>query len=543
MLPKRVPRTARFRLPVNSSFLYCVPLSRRLLVGLALVAAAFEPLAAFAAIVAPYEQENHAQPPTPIDTLVQQDLAALGLRAAAPCSDAVFVRRVFLDTLGTLPTADEARDFLADRAPDKRAALIDRLLARDEFADYWAMLWSDTLRVKAEFPVNLWPNAAQCYHHWIRDALHDGLPLDQFARELLTANGSNFRVGPVNFWRAAANRQPAGLARVVALTFLGTRVETWPPERLAAFAPLFSQLSTKATREWKEEIVYFDPALPAPSASTRFPDGTPVSLAPGQDPRAAFADWLLRPDASDFARALANRVWCWVFGRGIVHPADDLRPDNPPANPALLDHLAATLTAQHYDLRAFLRTVLNSQTYQTSSLASSDDPRAVAHFAYYAPRRLDAEILADAINQITGTHESYTSAIPEPFTFIPEEQRAIALPDGSITSAFLEKFGRPTRDTGELAERTAPALTSAQRLHLLNSTHVQRKLAQGPALTALLRRKQPIEELYLTVLSRPPTPAERDVAARYLREQAKSRRASLDLAWALLNSDEFILRH
>ncbi len=491
----------------------------------------------------PYEASNYTTPRSRIDELVQADLAVLALAPAPPCSDAVFVRRIFLDTIGTLPTADEARAFLADRAVDKRAALIDRLLAREEFADYWAMLWSDTLRVKAEFPINLWPNAAQCYHRWIRDAMHDGLPLDGFARELLTANGSNFRVGPANFWRASANRQPAGLARVVALTFLGERVETWPPEKLAAFAPLFSQLSTKATREWKEEIVFFDASLPAPPLTTRFPDGSPVTLAPGQDPRAAFADWLLRSDNPRFARALANRVWSWVFGRGIAHPADDLRPDNPPANPALLDHLAASLVAHRYDLRAFLREVLNSQTYQASSLAPTDDPRAAAHFAFYVPRRLDAEVLADAINQVTGTHENYTSAIPEPFTFIPTEQRAIALPDGSITSAFLEKFGRPTRDTGELAERTATTTTAAQRLHLLNSTHIQRKLTQGPALAALLRRKQPVDELYFTFLSRPPTSAERDAVARYLRDHPQPRRASLDVAWALLNSDEFLLRH
>jgi len=527
---------------VNSLPCLSAPPSLRRLTRVAAILCAFAGIGAFAA-PSPYESVAPATPRTRIDELIQADLAALGLAPAAPCSDAVFVRRVFLDTIGTLPTADEVHSFLADRAANKRAALIDRLLGRDEFDDYWAMLWSDTLRVKAEFPVNLWPNAAQCYHRWIHDAMHDGLPLDQFARELLTANGSNFRVGPANFWRASANRQPAGLARVVALTFLGERIETWPPEKLAAFAPLFAQLTTKPTREWKEEIVYFDPTLPAPSATARFPDGSPLKLAREQDPRAAFADWLLRADNPRFARALANRIWSWIFGRGVVHPADDLRPDNPPANPALLDHLAATLTAKHYDLRAFLRELLNSQTYQASSLAPTDDPRAEVHLAFYAPRRLDAEVLADAINQVTGTHENYTSAIPEPFTFIPAEQRAIDLPDGSITSPFLEKFGRPTRDTGELAERTATTTTAAQRLHLLNSTHIQRKLSQGPALAELLRRKQPVEELYLTLLSRPPTPAERDAVNRYLREHPPSRRAGLDVAWALLNSDEFLLRH
>lgn len=491
---------------------------------------------------APFELPAPAPPRTRLDELVFADLAALGLAPAAPCSDAVFVRRVFLDTIGTLPTADEVRAFLADRTPDKRAALIDRLLARDEFNDYWAMKWSDLLRVKAEFPINLWPNAAQCYHRWIRDAVHDAMPLDQFARELLTANGSNFRVGPANFWRAAANRQPAGLARVVALTFLGSRVEAWPAGRLDAFAPFFAQLAWKGTQEWKEEIVFFDPSLPRPAAAPHFPDGTPAVIPDSADPRTVFADWLRRADNPQLARSLANRAWAWLLGRGVVHPADDLRPDNPPVNPALLDHLARSLVAARYDQRALVREILNSQTYQLSSLAPTDDPRAEAHFAFYAPRRLDAEVLIDALNQITGTTESYTSAIPEPFTFIPAEQRAIALPDGSITSAFLEKFGRPSRDTGEESERNN-VLTAGQRLHLLNSTHLQRKLEQGPGLAAVLRRKQPIDELFLTILSRPPTAAERETVAAYVRTHAPARRAGLDVAWALVNSAEFLHRH
>jgi hypothetical protein len=498
--------------------------------------------AAISVPAAPYEITGPAVPRGRIDELVFADLAALGLAPAAPCNDAVFVRRVFLDVIGTLPTADEARAFLADRAPNKRAALIDQLLARDEFDDYWAMKWSDLLRVKAEFPINLWPNAAQCYHRWIRDAVHDAMPLDRFARELLTANGSNFRVGPANFWRAAANRQPAGLARVVALTFLSSRVESWPAGRLDAFAPFFAQLAWKGTQEWKEEIVFFDPALARPATAPHFPDGTPVVVPGDTDPRTVFADWLLRADNPVFARSLANRAWAWLLGRGIVHPADDLRPDNPPVNPELLDHLAQALVAASYDQRALFREILNSQTYQLSSLAPTDDPRAETHFAFYAPRRLDAEVLIDALNQITGTTESYTSAIPEPFTFIPAEQRAIALPDGSITSAFLEKFGRPSRDTGEEAERNN-ALTAAQRLHLLNSTHLQRKLEQGPALAALLHRKQPVDELYLSLLSRPPTASERETVAAYIRTHAPARRAGLDVAWALLNSDEFLLRH
>lgn len=516
------------------------PLS--LLILAAALALPTTPAAVAATADAPFELAAPAVPRGRIDELVFADLAALGLAPAAPCSDVVFVRRVFLDAIGTLPTSDEVRAFLADPSPDKRAALIDRLLARDEFADYWAMKWSDLLRVKAEFPINLWPNAAQCYHRWIRDAVHDAMPLDRFARALLTANGSNFRVGPANFWRATASRQPAGLARVVALTFLGSRIETWPAGRLDRFAPLFSQLAWKSTQEWKEEIVFFDPSLPRPGPAPCFPDGTPAVIPEGADPRAVFADWLLRPENPDFARSLANRTWAWLLGRGIVHPADDLRPDNPPVNPALLDHLAQVLLAAHYDQRALFRAILNSQTYQLSSLAPTADPRAETHFAFYAPSRLDAEVLIDAIDRIAGTSESYTSAIPEPFTFIPAEQRAIALPDGSITSAFLEKFGRPTRDTGEEGERSN-AVTAAQRLHLLNSTHLQRKFAQGPAFAALLRRREPVDELFLAILSRPPTAAERETVAAYVRSVGPTRRAGLDVAWALVNSAEFLHRH
>lgn len=494
-----------------------------------------------------YAQAGTPAPAGRIDELNFARLARLGLKPAPLCSDAVFVRRAYLDVIGTLPTAIEARDFLRDRSPAKRAALIDRLLGRPEFADYWAMKWSDLLRVKAEFPINLWPNATQAYYRWIHTAVRDNLPYDRFARELLTANGSNFRVGPVNFYRAVQSREPAALARTVALTFLGTRAEKWPAERLAACAPFFARLAYKGTGEWKEEIVFFDPARPLPAglAAPAFPDGTPAVLPPDRDPREVFADWLIRPDNPWFNRAIANRVWSWLLGRGLVHEADDLRPDNPPVDAALLDHLAAELVAARYDLRQLFRLILNSRTYQLSSLTTAD-PVAEANFAGYAPRRLEAEVLIDAINQITGTTEKYSSATPEPFTFIPEDQRSITLPDGSITSSFLENFGRPARDTGLEAERNN-RLTASQRLHLLNSTHIQRKLEQGPKLQALLRQADEpggaIDALYLTFLSRPPTEDERVEALAYFLEHKDQRAAGHDVAWALLNSAEFLLRH
>jgi hypothetical protein len=500
-------------------------------------------------VVGPFENEAAPASRGRLDELVFARLGQLGIQPANACTDAVFVRRVFLDVIGTLPTAPEVRQFLLDRRPDKRRTLIDRLLERDEFADYWGMKWSDLLRVKAEFPINLWPNAAQAYHRFIRTAVKENMPYDRFVRELLTSNGSNFRVGPVNFFRALQSREPAAVARTVALTFMGTRAEKWPPEQLAGMAVFFSQIGYKATGEWKEEIVFFDATKSAAAGTPTavFPDGTKVTLTGDRDPRAVFADWLIDAKNPWFARSIANRVWSWLVGRGVVHEPDDFRPDNPPSNPELLAFLAQELVAARFDLKQLFRLILNSQTYQLSSLPRSEQPGVAANFAAYPLRRLEAEVLIDALNQITGTTEKYSSAIPEPFTFIPEGQRSIALPDGSITSSFLEMFGRPPRDTGLEAERNNRA-TAMQQLHLLNSSHIQRKIEQGSKLQTLLRSRggprEVIDSLYLTILSRFPTDAERQVIGAYAQgDTVDGRGAALDVAWALINSAEFLHRH
>jgi hypothetical protein len=508
----------------------------------------------------PFERRQELVSGGKIDELAFGRLNQLGIRPARPCSDQVFVRRVYLDVIGTLPTPEEVRKFLADGSPNKRGVLIDRLLEREEFADYWAMKWGDVLRVKAEFPINLWPNAAQAYHHWIRACIRQNMPYDRFVRELLTANGSNFRVPQVNFYRAMQNREPQGIAQTVALSFMGCRADKWPKERLAGMAAFFSQVGYKRTGEWKEEVVFFDPALSLGSKASEgtakasvekvvpvFPDGTPAKFSPGDDPRVVFADWLITPKNPWFARSAVNRVWSWLVGRGIVHEPDDIRPDNPPSNPELLAWLEDEFVAHHYDLKHVYRLILNSKTYQRSSIPRSSAPLAEAHFASYPLRRLEAEVLIDALNQITGTKEKYSSPIPEPFTFIPEECRSIALPDGSIGSSFLEMFGRPPRDNGLESERNN-RLTAGQRLHLVNSSHIQRKIEQGPKIVAIIqsgkKQREIVEELYLRILSRRPTEEEVKIAAAYAKSAGlKPREAIVDLAWALINSSEFLYRH
>jgi hypothetical protein len=510
-------------------------------------------LAIGSAASSPYEGQGVFAPLTRIDELVAAQWKESCIQPARICSDAVFIRRACLDVMGTLPSAYEARDFILDKKPNKRSALIDRLMERDEFADYWAMKWGDLLRVKAEFPINLWPNAAQAYHRWIRTRIKENTPYDRIVRELLTARGSNFESPPVNFYRAVQSKDPRSIAQTVALTFMGARADKWPGDALTSMAVFFANIGYKTTSEWKEEIIFFNPAstnagaLKDEAITAAFPDGTRISLAPGKDPREAFADWLTAPGNPWFARAMANRIWFWLLGRGIVHEPDDIRPDNPPSNEELLALLERELIASKYNLKQIFKLILNSQTYQLSSLPNSKNPRAPVSFASYPLRRLDAEVLMDALNSVTGATEKYTSTIPEPYTVIPTGTRSITLPDGSISSSFLELFGRPARDTGLESERNN-RMTDAQKLYLLNSSAMLRKIEQSRMLQFQTKAgRTPAEivsSLYLGILSRFPTQDELKTAEAYFRSGKVARReAVIDLSWALMNSSEFLYRH
>lgn len=490
------------------------------------------------------------KPSERMDELVFSRQDELGIKRANLCSDAVFVRRAFLAVIGTLPTEAEARGFVAAKEAHKRAKLIEILIQRPEFTDFWAMKWGDVLRVKAEFPIKLWPNAVQAYHRWIHTSVRENKPLHIFTRQLLLANGSNFREGEVNFYRAMQDRSPQGVAATVALTFMGERADKWPKKKLEAMAGFFAQVAYKATAEWKEEIVYFDPTADKDGITKHaiFPDGTPAGIKTGlDDPRAVFSEWLLQPTNPWFSRSMANRIWSWLMGRGIVHEPDDFRADNPPSNPALLAFLEKEFAASKCDMRHLFRVILNSQTFQLSSIPVQDTPEAAAQFAHYPMRRLEAEVLVDALNQITATKETYSSPIPEPFTFIPENVRGIALADGSITSTFLELFGRPPRDTGFESERNL-STSPAQRLHLLNSSHVLGKIKACPLVADADAGDHDLnrlaDKIYFTLLSRAPTADEiAALKAHMTSSYSSGRELAADIVWALINQPEFYFNH
>ena len=453
----------------------------------------------------PYESDWTPTPVGEIDRLVGTVLLSRGISAAKPSSEEVFFRRAYLDITGTIPLPNAYRKYLKIEPESRRGALIDALMETEAFDDYWTLKWSDLLRIKAEFPINLWPNGVQAYYRWIRESVAANTPYDEFTRHLLTSSGSNFRVPAVNFYRAIEGQKPETIASAVSLTLMGVRFSSWSAGQQSDMANTFSRVAFKKTDEWKEEIVFLDPGQYSPLEIT-FPDGTPVIIPTGEDPRNAFANWLIRPDNPWFVRNLVNRAWFWLMGRGLIHEPDDMRNDNPPVNPALLAYLESEFVESDYDIKHIFRLILNSRTYQQSSIPQSDHPEATSLFAHYIVRRLDAEVLFDALTILGGQGEIYQSPVPEPFTFVPEYNRTIGLSDGSITSQFLEKFGRPARDTGLELERNNE-FSVDQSMYLLNSSEVQRRISNSRRLRGIARqaKRNPgksIEELYGLVLSR-----------------------------------------
>jgi len=421
-----------------------------------------------------------------------------------PSGDAtppVMVRRLYLDLAGRIPTVEEAKAFVHSKDPQRLLDLVERLLASDAFADYWGMRFCDILRVKSEFPINLWPNAVYVYHRRIREFVKKDEPWDAFTRALLSATGSDFRDAEANFFRATARRTPEGLAEAAALTFLGEEYAELPASTQKEYAKYFSRVRVKNTREWKEEIVYLDPSDPS--------GPTPVG----------FADWLLGPARDRFAAAFVQRVDWWLLG---------LR--NP--NPAHID----VFKKNGFRLKPLVRAIALSGAYGRGSITGG-----------FPCRRVDAEVLDDMLCDLTGSKRDYQSIAPEPFTFLPGERRSILIEDGSITSSFLLLFGRPARDTGHLSERHNE-VTAKQRLFLYNSGQIFQRLSRITDNKAFRNRamRDIVQDLYWRFLSRPASaPEEKMLLAHFngLPKGNEKWRFPKDVAWSLLNTREFLYQH
>ena len=417
-------------------------------------------------------------------------------RPDGTATDPVMVRRLYLDLAGRIPTADEARSYVASEAPGKRAELADRLLASDDFANYWAMRFCDILRVKSEFPINLWPNAVYVYHRRIRAFVADDEPWDRFGTDLLTSQGSDFRDAGVNFFRATVKRTPEGWAEAVAQTFLGIPPDRLDPARRDRIAAHFAGVRIKDSREWKEEIVYAD----------------------GPDRRGELCRRLFGDCRAEVADAFRRRVCEWIFGPGCrpVGAAGELR------------------------LKELLRSVVLSPAYAAGSVTGD-----------FPARRLDAEVLDDALCALSGSPRDYQSPAPEPFSFLPPERPTVCIEDGSISSGFLTLFGRPARDTGLPGERRTE-VTAKQRLTLFNSVRIHGQLGRIVTSPGGKGAKPPpfdrrVDDLYWKLLSRPPAADERRAIravwnARSARPKPNAWAMLRDVAWCLVNSKEFLFR-
>jgi hypothetical protein len=493
-------------------------------------------------------------PPTPafnyIDTHVQAKLNKLHVIPSDLCTDEVFVRRAYLDLIGLLPTPAEREKFLADADPKKREKLVDTLIARPEFADIWVMKWAEVFQIRTANGLS--PKGLLLYDKWLRDRIRSGATIDQVVKELLPASGGTFENPAVNYYQTETS--PQLMAENVAQVFLGTRIQCaqchnhpfdrWTMDDYYGFAAFFGQVGYKAAQDPRELTVYN-----AAAGETRHPvgdrpvkpkflGGTVPEIKPGQDYRAALADWLTAADNSAFAKNVGNIVWAHFFGKGIVDPVDDVRVSNPASNPDLLAALGAKATEYKFDVAKLARDVCLSRTYQQSTKRNPTNEWDERNFARQGVRRLRAEVLLDCITQVTGTTNQFPG--------LPAGSRAVHVADGRTANYFLTTFGRSSRATACTCEvKTSPTLSQA--LHLLNGESTTGKIADGGAIEKLLADgKDPLaasEELYLRCLSRKPTAAEAERIGSKLGRAADKKQALEDLFWALLNTNEFIFNH
>jgi hypothetical protein len=499
-----------------------------------------------------------------IDELVLAKLQALQIPPSPRCDDQTFIRRAFLDTIGTLPTAEETKSFLADNSADKRDKLVDHLLGRPEFVDYWTNKWGDLLLLSGE---RLRPKALETYHAWIKKAVAENKPWDKFVYEIVTATGSTHENGAANFY--ALHQDPEIMAETVSQAFMGLSIncakchnhplEKWTNDQYYGMANMFSRVRAKG---WGGDfrngdglrVVYSDTQgeLLQPSRGQpqqpRPLDGKPVPFADIGDRRVKLAEWLVAKENPYFTRAIANRVWANFFGVGLVERVDDLRASNPASNEALLTAAAKHVQEHQFDLKQLMRAILQSSTYQRSNQPLPGNAADDRFYSRYYPKRLKAEVLLDALSQVSGAPSHFRAMKPDgkPGDPIPAK-RALQLPDSFVDSYFLKTFGRPDRlITCECERSDEPSMT--QVFHLLNGETVNDKLKQKDNAVERALKQDPaamLDELFLSALSRLPTPKEKEQALQeFLAVPEAERRAALeDVFWCVLSSKEFVFNH
>jgi len=501
-----------------------------------------------------------------IDDLVLKKLQALHIPPSPDCIDSEFIRRAFLDAAGVLPTPEEVRNFVADPAADKRARLIDALLERPEFVDYWTYKWSDMLLVSTR---RLPQPAVWSFYQFIRQSVAANKPWDRFAREVLTANGSNLQNGAANFF--VLHKDVSDLNEATSVTFLGMSItccrchnhplEKWTQDQYWSMANLFSRVALKNGDRAGEVTVQAQPFgdVPHPRrgiAMSPTPlDGKPLALESTSDRRQYFADWLTAPENPYFARALVNRVWRNFLGRGLVEAEDDLRQTNPPTNDELFTALARDFIEHKYDVKQLIRTIMNSATYQRSSKPLPENLADDRFYSRYLTRRLSAEVILDAYSQATGVPTSFThlSAGADrnltAYGGYPLGTRALQLPYALVASPFLDSFGRPDRSAACSCERQQDSSVS-QALHLNNGKTLNDKLrAKNSRIEQWVQEKiddgEAIQRVFLLALGREASAEEmrsmKDLMAQAAAEPMTTRREVLeDLFWAVLSGKEFL---
>ena len=505
-----------------------------------------------------------------IDEMLQAKWKTLRLNPSETCDDSTFVRRVYLDLIGIIPSADEAKSFIRDQNPDKRARLVDDLLQRGEFADFWALKWADLLRVEEKL---LDQKGVAAFHGWIRQSIADNKPLDQFAREILTARGSTYQAAPSNYYRAL--RQPDARAEAIAQVFLGTRLgcakchnhpfEKWTMDDYYEFAAIFDGVDYEIIENKRkdksdknmfigeqvvklvEERKFKDPRTDAPPKPRLLGVAEPTTSGDGRFEE--MATWMTSAENPLFAKVQVNRIWYHLMGRGLVDPVDDFRATNPPVNPALLEALAEDFIAHDFDLKHMIRTICQSQAYQLSSVPGDDNADDEINFTRQIPRRLDAEQLLDSAYRALGVPAKFAGYDTNEVSRgaqVPGVQASYRGSDDTPADRFLKLFGKPPRLTNSDTERTSD--TSLAQIFELTSGRTLNELliAKTNTISRLLEAKKSdpelIDDLYWTLLTRSPSPEEKAATTDYL-AKAKNRRESVeDLTWSLLNAKEFIFR-